>query len=754
VWSFAQQEGLYGTPAIGRNFIYCGQDGGGGILAIDKNVGAPVHNFADDGVFEVSQHVTITCDNYMFAGDRAGYWWLLDLVNFTSVWGIEVPFGSPVMGTAVSSNTAGTTHYAIQTLQFGGATAGQIAAYEFNSGARPIVDQHVYTTTIGVEFGTGPGNPYTEPDVMSNQGCADLNFSAFNITDPLPDVVSSNFLHTQSQFAAAVANRSIDANYNTYFEPSKINKGQRLLLENVDVETSRYEQKMSDLRSQMKDSQRQTARMAAGSSILRTSGVAVTNPLPAGSTTDVDWIYDGSNLERGVDVEVIEFVTDDPDRVIMGYQPLLEITYAGGCFSASNGIEWNTGGSANFELMYNDGRLGDQNDADDLDWGGAGTEDIYSAAFFLAGEVDNVALPPIAQFHTGDINGNFLIPGRQFLPDPWPGPDCDFRGDVDVPMGFRRDGGCPGTPVQIDGEWIRTAMVDTNIARVGTFGEAIGTRVEFTEVGAYDPAYGDFKLLRFAVINRDAVDKGPIYSGSWLDWDVAPNFDANTGFFSLAFNGYALYDHDTPTLAMGIFDPNLPTAYGGVDPTYNRPQRINPMGERVNNGGPPEGNYDGPWQSPDVDPWEELHEYAVNRLPQFEDGPQNVIDDPSPYEDHAGLLTNKGQILPASDTVYYHQCLYAVDATSADENTMEANALALAQRAAKWAGFARGDVNDDNTVNLLDVCWLLSGNQLYPDTYNGDVDLSGAVDAADESYLLDYVTGLGPAPLGDWRFTF
>jgi hypothetical protein len=296
--------------------------------------------------------------------------------------------------------------------------------------------------------------------------------------------------------------------------------------------------------------------------------------------------------------------------------------------------------------------------------------------------------------------------------------------------------------------------VDTNIARLGTVGEAIGTRVEVTEVGAYDPLYGDFKLQRFIVINRDAVDKGPLYAGSWYDWDVPASSGSNTGYFSLAYNGYGIYDGNSPGLAYGIFDPNLPTAYGGVDPTFNRPQRINPMGERADDAGSTNsGNYSGPWQSPDSDPWEELWTYAVDRLPQFEDGPIN-LDDLDPFEDFAGLITLKPQILPASDTIAFHQCLYAVDASSNDENTMEANGLELAQRAAKWAGFARGDVNDDNTVNLLDVCWLLSGNQIYPDTYNGDVDLSGAVDAADEAYLLDYVTGLGPAPQGDWRFTF
>jgi hypothetical protein len=100
------------------------------------------------------------------------------------------------------------------------------------------------------------------------------------------------------------------------------------------------------------------------------------------------------------------------------------------------------------------------------------------------------------------------------------------------------------------------------------------------------------------------------------------------------------------------------------------------------------------------------------------------------------------------------QALYAVPATSNDVATIDALGVELAKRAARWAGFARGDVNDDGCVNLADVCWLSSGNQIYPDTYCGDVDCNGAVDPADRMYLLDYVSGSGPAPQGAWRFTF
>ena len=105
-WGFSQARSLYGSPAIGRNFIYIGQDiGGVGVIAVDKGTGAPIHNFAADGVGDVPQPVTITCDNYVFAGDREGKWWLLDVNTLTAVWGIDVPNFSIVNGTALATHS-------------------------------------------------------------------------------------------------------------------------------------------------------------------------------------------------------------------------------------------------------------------------------------------------------------------------------------------------------------------------------------------------------------------------------------------------------------------------------------------------------------------------------------------------------------------------------------------------------------------------------------------------------------------------
>lgn len=758
-WSAAQARTLYGTPAIGRNWIYMGQDGiGAGVIAVDKGTGAPVYNWAGDGVGQVTQPVSITCDDYIFAGDRSGRWWLLDIDNQTYVWREDVPNFSIVNGTALGSHSNG-DQYAVVSFRSGAPSglAGKVAAFKFGQGNRPRVEQNTYETDVPVEFGLSTGNPWNEPDVFRNSGCADLDFTSFTVHDPLPDPAAKSFRRSQSNYAAAVASRMIDGNYNAYFDQKKTGKSLGRALELVNPEMTRADVAKDEALTAMNDSKRASSRMAASANALvRTGSIVVTTPLPGGALTDVDWLFDGSNLNRGQDDETIEFFTNDPDRIGMNYNPILSIHYLGGCLPASTYLTWNyidePNGVINAEAVFNNGLLGLEEAGDNLIWDGEANGDVYTAGFFLAGEAD--AVSGQKQYHIGAIysvnQGNY---DRLFLPDPFPGPSCDFQGDVDVLMGYKREAGsgCPGTPEEIRGEWVRTAFIDTNEARVGEFGEAIGTRVVLTEIGSYDPLYGDFKVQHYEVTNRDAVDKGPIYGGSFYDWDVHPSYADNNGDFSLQYNGYALWDWNDPALAFGILDPNLPTAYGGVDPTFNRPQRINPMGQ--SDGVSASGGYDGPFQGgADADPWEEAWDYSVARLPQFENGPyENGIGN---GEDCFGLITMKGQTLPASGTIEFNQVLYAVDATSNDFNVIEGLGLELAQRAAKWCGYARGDANDDGDVNILDVCWLLSANQIYPDTYNGDVDISGTVDGADEAYLLDYVTGLGPAPLGQWRFTF
>ena len=421
-------------------------------------------------------------------------------------------------------------------------------------------------------------------------------------------------------------------------------------------------------------------------------------------------------------------------------------------------------------MVFNWGAVGDDDEVGpDLTWG-ADPEDgdqLYDGSFLLAGTEHTGTAGALTdvdstQFYMANMYENW--DHSTFLGNPIPGslpPVCDFSSDQDIHMGYVREGGCPGTAREILGSWVRTYFVDSSAHFGGTVYEAIGTDITMTEVGCNDPAYGDFAILKWDLTERYGETEGPVYAGTWHDWDVGPSGGNNHGLVSDNFNGYAMWDWVTPTYAYGFFDPRMSTDYCGLNTSEFSPHRIQTMGQRCDDGSDGCGCY-GLWQGDAAGTfeaqsllWDNVVNGPARQVGPHENGPGDLWN-----EDHAGMLVNAGISFTGNDTKSIVQAKYGIDMSdvgaegATDIGLADAKITALAKRAAIWGGWARGDANMDDCVNLLDVCWLGSGNQIYPDTYNGDVNVSGGVDAADALYLLDYVTGVGPAPLGEWRFTF
>lgn len=730
VWNHPQARILYGAPTIGPDHLYIGQDiTGQGVLVVDKTTGAAIHNFAFDGVGQVPQHVTLTCDGYLFAGDRQGRWWLLNANTLEAEWSVQ--FNGIVNGTALATHPVTGDDYAVVGVRSGAGGnpgLGQVTAFKLNAGPRPRVVQHAMTETISVPFNSGAANLHTVPDVLENIGCADLIISHNVIDlvtgDPLDDSLSL--------YATGITNRTVGQEYPKYFnetnQPRRADDMRTLL----DNELTVGDRALENALTARHASVRAVRQMAAAASLVRTSAVTYDATVPAGGKTQIAWQWDGTGLGRGTDVEQIELVTNDPDRVVLGTQPRLTIVYEGGCPPESAVLNF---GVVNSERVYNTGQLAGSPFESTLVWEGLPSL-LYSASLIVCGD----SIPGAGvQFRTA-LNTSCGQYENRFVPNPDPVTgDCGLTGDTDILLGFRRAGGCPGAPQEIHGEWVRSFYSDTNLRVPPTSPiAAIGLNVIQTEVGAYDPVYGDFKLIRWEFENRRPLAK-TIYAGTIMDWDAPPSRPDNIGLVADLFNGYVIWDGSGGTAGLGMLDPATPSSVTGIDVTYASPHRIHVMNAVLT-----------VWSIfPDWFCEPQFWDYCVNYKPSRAVDALGSINDEA-----AGLLINHPVTVPASGTAAIHQALFGVDASSLDPAVIESNGLNVAMRAARWAGFARGDVNDDGIINLLDVCWLLSGHAIYPDTYCGDVDLSGTVDAADRDYLLQFVTGIGPALLGEWRFTF
>jgi len=750
VWTSVQGVGLYGTPTIGPEFVYFPLDAPSiGLLQVDKELGTVARNFAatDDlcgtTVFQIPMHVTLSCDAYIFAGDRAGHWWCLNAVDGSYEWYREFP--GVVMGTALASDAAG-DDYAVVAVQ-SGTPSGLVSAYKFNSGSRPRLIQCLYDTQILVALNSGAGQPHSEPGVFTSIGDEDVVFSSYGIADPLPGATASTTVrHAMNNMIEA--SREFDG-YTTIANAASITKRHRLAglsSESIDggertsIDVLRDKMAVSESRNSASRS------MAASASAIRTSAVTMNGSgfpysLTPGSTGDLDWLYDGTGLGRATDVNVIEFTNDDPDfdfdAVNNGSISVAEftITYVGGCAHIQDTLDFGVGNS---ELVFNYGGLGFRANVRNFVFASDPVNDegyVYDMGLYLMGDstagIDGGA-QVFCEIYDGASNGR--VGG--FVPNVAPiAQQCGFDTQTNVLLGAKRTGGCPGTPADIFGNIIAHSMSDTDFAApAGTRLAAIGMDVLQTEVGATDPLYGDFKLIQWEVVNRDAVAKGPIYIGTWGDWDVSA-FAQNKGNFSTAANGYYIWDNSNPQFAYGNFDPAHRSTYSGIDPIDPAKRIVVMDGALRQNGFWPGVDVGGVWSE------------GINETPAY-------LVDPPVISDKQGWLLNGAMSFGPNGTQKRYQALYGgVDATSSNDAIIDANLQALAKRAARWGGFARGDVNDDGVVDLSDVCWLQGGNYIYPAAYSGDVDADGDNDAADIARLLSYVSGnTASQPEGAWRF--
>jgi hypothetical protein len=286
----------------------------------------------------------------------------------------------------------------------------------------------------------------------------------------------------------------------------------------------------------------------------------------------------------------------------------------------------------------------------------------------------------------------------------------------------------------------------------------LGTEITQVEICMYDfgHGYGDFKLIHYKIHERDNGPVDDLVAGIFCDWDTESDYTSNACAVEANAGGYAVWDSLDPVVAFGHM-----VLGSGLSATNS--SEIAPADYRavvgVSNG---------------------YSVYATTCIQCCTNGDLQWMDcidnywfgafyepDPGNHGDKSGLIAFPEFDLVQNGDQHLYAAVFGVDASTNDRADVLANIASIAFRANKWAGFNRGDVNDDNKVDAIDlgylaasfadpVTWLIFP---YDDSEsvsggNGDVDGSGVTDPGDVPYLLNYLMGTGPAPVGAWRFGF
>jgi hypothetical protein len=705
VWATAQgSRSLYGPPTVGRNFVYIPFDNSGGIGMVDKAIGLQVHNFVLQGVDMVTQHVTISCDNILFAGDRLARFWCLNANTTDKEWYRQypVPEIGIVNGTALASHSGG-DDYAVVGCRWDG-SSGLVAAYKLNTGTRPRLEQYAWDLEILVPLGASGTDHATVAGVFENIGNENLSLGPATVV---------------ATTAAASVSRTMPT------DERGIEKYRSARMVNGEWHPSVYNRLTE---SDSRGANRSNVYATAGATVTRTQNIKLNGAddvvLTPGDVSDLQWDYDVSGLGRGVDIEVISVPNDDPDFDLTPVTSVaeFEVTYQGGCALMWDTLAWVDGS----KLMTNQGECGEQANADNLVWL---TDPIdphygimYDGGFYLLwGDSSALAVRNYLFGERGDFVGNVSPVGGACGFDNWHGT-----------LGYWDNAGIV-TP--ITGTINTVSYSDTNMAGPGTGtvpDDAIGVDIVETQIGSDDAMFGGFVLIQLEYFERNGNVIDEVYGGTFIDWDIPAAYGSNLGAIWTSANGYAIWDEVGPGYGYGFLDPSGTPMHGAVVIDHN--------GRGINLG-------------PDDLFWNMAVSGAAAHV---NDG----------QGDRAGMLTNAPIAIQANDSAAVYQALFAVDATggSANEAQMEADAIAIKDLAALWGGWDRGNVNQVGGIDITDVWWLnghvnpysyapFSGvpTQLYPDTYMGDVDADGDVDQDDVDYLFAYIGG-GPAPLGAWRF--
>lgn len=694
------------------------------------NGGTP--SLANNNVF---QSTAVTCDPYVVYGayslnDGIGHWIIAD--GNTGAKLIDYSFDAGIPnGTAIATGSDGVDYLVVSTRWEYFTTNGGLFAFK-NGGPRPRLSIPE-TLVMFPGTNTAEASPVqrTDIDAVLNVGCATLNVTATLEAGNPPAARISTVNPALAKKADFLANTLVDYTVEEmmYRQPATANlKGAAL---NVEMDAA-GEVLAVTRNADIKVSKANSAALAQPTWVDWVSpfsaGATVNFGVAAGLGQSFTFEFDRSGMNfLAPNNFFVEIDSDDPDynlqfplaspQAVIEYQIPYEY-----CAVDTGRMEFGTSGG---EWYSNRGELGDG--AVSFDFTLDGSDDpMYEGSMFFMTSMNDAAWNPFGSTVPHDFG--FLYP---FYVGPFVNGDCggcDYN--VSLPVEYTTNNGV--SYANTIGDLCTFAMIDS-LQGAGLWpnqaGPEIGLLIEFREVGTYGADFGDFKLIVVDVNNRNANPVNGLYYGVFEDWDPSGGdegaADMDEGFAYIY--GTNPYGHIGLPRSGSYWPDGTKT-----DPAYNVAILDNPTQVY------PPANY----------PLDSLFAFVDSR-------PEGNVEYVLPGSSDRSYVFAMGKTdLPAFGS---HSYGFAVFGLTGSAN-FSADASALSKFVNKYAGFARGDVNNDDLIDLRDLVRLSRYVSIpgspgpAPFKHLGDVDNDGDVDADDCAYLAAYYFTGGAPPKSAFMF--
>lgn len=745
----ATNRAFFSTPVVDQNAVYAPtlsqwlnptDPTGGNLIAFSRATGNQIWGgkTADDANYFTSGLLTCEPDDaglapdLLFIFNSTGFLECYNTSNGEQIFNRRVDHGGSALERGMLGALAMTTTEGMHML-FADLYGG---LYDFKLGVdRPRLEIQTFNPTAPVEFGSSPSYAVDAGPIIVNTGCADLNIASAQV-DELP-ITGSN----RPDFSVGYVTEDImeqAASIADFMQRDAFLSKFRQIDKTNDIVAARplANEKTSSL-------------LAAGipSWFVSLDYPTTGDVIAAGDTADLLITVDQLNINRGPQSVYIAWDSDDPDYFLnaaadaAGLLPEVKLTIVGGCLTDNTELDFGVG-AANIQYVYNTGRLGTDGDSgfdidgvsaayyqgsmiygtskyslalNTQDWSGGSASDAWTSMQADPNYCDNLCKPALT---AGVAVGAITVDGITYDPI---NADMVCKTYIDSVENFDTD------PDPLVTSWDWAAFDGKYFDDTLTMGLTCNARV----IGVIDlPQLANLTLeiMDFTERNGDSVLNW--YLGQITDYDVGGDLTAWDQSISAAWS----------------YNPGGDAAFGSIKIPFG----CGTVGT-----------------GQDFD-------YAPLRSAKGLDG-NSALFDPDAYFDSAYIYLSSVGLLaqqpPSSDgemhTTYaghdfegngtYSVAVANFYVEGLADNTSGAELADMANLVNKWAGFGRGDVNNDGGINLADIIYLAhtvntAGPGAIPFAHLSDVNADGTIDAGDINYLVDYYFNCGPCPMGDWMF--